>query len=44
MEESRTLALRFALDKGFETPLIREFDFEENLRQLLQGSTALPKQ
>lgn len=36
-EESITIALREAIQKGFESPRIENFDFEENLKQLKAG-------
>jgi antitoxin ParD1/3/4 len=33
-EESKTIALRNAIQKGLESPIVVNFDFDENLRQL----------
>jgi antitoxin ParD1/3/4 len=33
-EESKTLALKDAIQKGLESPRVVNFDFEENLKQL----------
>jgi antitoxin ParD1/3/4 len=33
-EESKTLALREAIQKGLESPRVENFDFEDNLRKL----------
>ena len=33
-EESKTIALRNAIQKGLDTPRVENFDFDENLKQL----------
>lgn len=33
-EESKTIALRNAIQKGLESPRVENFDFDENLKQL----------
>ena len=33
-EESKTIALRNAIQKGLESPRVENFDFNENLKQL----------
>ncbi len=33
-EESKTLALRSAIQKGLDSPRVENFDFEENLNKL----------
>jgi len=33
-EESKTLALRNAIQEGLNSPLVEDFDFDENLRKL----------
>lgn len=33
-EESKTIALRNAIQKGIESPRVVNFDFDENLKQL----------
>jgi antitoxin ParD1/3/4 len=33
-EESKTTALKNAIQKGLESPRVENFDFEENLKQL----------
>ena len=33
-EESKTLALRNAIQKGLESPRVENFNFDENLKQL----------
>jgi antitoxin ParD1/3/4 len=33
-EESKTIALRNAIQKGLESPRVVNFDFDENLKQL----------
>ncbi|MBS1495478.1 MAG: type II toxin-antitoxin system ParD family antitoxin [Bacteroidetes bacterium] len=33
-EESKTLALRSAIQKGLDSPLVENFDFKENLKRL----------
>lgn len=33
-EESRTTALRAAIQKGLDSPRVENFDFKENLRKL----------
>jgi antitoxin ParD1/3/4 len=43
LEENKALALKRALDEGLESPLMKEFDLEENLRHLQQNSSKLPQ-
>ncbi len=33
-EENKTMALRAAIQKGLESPLVENFDFRENLKTL----------
>lgn len=33
-EESKVLALRNAIQEGLDSPLVEDFDFEDNLRRL----------
>ena len=33
-EESKTLALRSAIQKGLDSPLVENFDFKENIKRL----------
>ncbi len=33
-EESKTIALRNAIQKGLESPIVVNFDFDENLKSL----------
>ena len=33
-EESKTTALKNAIQKGLESPRVENFDFEQNLKQL----------
>ena len=33
-EESKTVALRAAIQKGLDSPRVENFDFEENLKRL----------
>ncbi|HTO35408.1 MAG TPA: type II toxin-antitoxin system ParD family antitoxin [Flavobacterium sp.] len=33
-EESKTIALRAAIQKGLDSPLVENFDFKENLKNL----------
>jgi antitoxin ParD1/3/4 len=33
-EESKTIALKKAIQKGLESPRVENFDFEDNLKQL----------
>ena len=33
-EESKTIALRNAIQEGLDSPLVRDFDFDENLKRL----------
>jgi antitoxin ParD1/3/4 len=33
-EESKTIALREAIQKGLDSPRVENFDFEDNLKQL----------
>jgi len=33
-EESKVTALRHAIQEGLDSPLVEDFDFDENLRQL----------
>ncbi len=33
-EESKTLALRNAIQEGLNSPLVEDFDFDENLKRL----------
>lgn len=36
-EESKTIALKVAIQKGLDSPRVENFDFEENLKQLKAG-------
>jgi antitoxin ParD1/3/4 len=33
-EESKAIALRNAIQKGLDSPMVEDFDFEENLQRL----------
>ena len=33
-EESKAIALRNAIQKGLDSPMVEDFDFEENLQKL----------
>lgn len=33
-EESKTIALKNAIQEGLNSPLVKDFDFDENLRKL----------
>jgi antitoxin ParD1/3/4 len=33
-EENRVIALRSAIQEGLNSPLVQDFDFDENLRRL----------
>lgn len=33
-EESKAIALRIALQEGMNSPIVEDFDFDENLRKL----------
>lgn len=33
-EESKVIALRAAIQKGLDSPLVEDFDFKENLKKL----------
>jgi antitoxin ParD1/3/4 len=34
IEESKVIALKLAIQEGLESPLVEDFDFEENLKRL----------
>ena len=36
-EESKSIALRNAMQEGFNSPLVEDFDFDENLKKLKAG-------
>lgn len=36
-EESKTIALKVAIQKGLDSPRVDNFDFEDNLKQLKAG-------
>ena len=36
-EESKIIALKAAISEGMNSPLIEDFDFDENLKQLKAG-------
>lgn len=33
-EESKVIALKYAIQKGLDSPIVEDFDFEENLKRL----------
>lgn len=36
-EESNVIALRAAIQKGLDSPLVENFDFKDNLKKLKEG-------
>lgn len=36
-EESNVIALRAAIQKGLESPVVENFDFKDNLKKLKEG-------